>query len=367
MMKRAVYYIVLTGVVLASLLFLGFSVFALLPPVLPKIVTLSDKIKTSEISSMEYIKIGGVDQWIAILGRDISKPVLLFLHGGPGMPETAWFLEYNLSLTEDFVVVLWEQRGAGKSFTKNVVPDMMKPDTFVEDVHELTAYLKKRFMKEKIYLTGHSWGSLIGLMCAARYPGDFYAFIGTGTPVGQQESELLGYRWVLSNAIASGDMKAVQELKMIGAPTNGFYAGGVDSLIIERKWVQELGGTIKGQSAIAILSKILLFSGVYTMEDKFRYLMGTDFSLRYLWEQALAIDINAQSAKINVPVYLIHGQYDCQAFLSVVKKYFLKMKAQVKKLIVFDESAHFPMFEEPKKFHEIMTNIVLKETLSKKK
>lgn len=56
------------------------------------------------ISSLEKITLGGVEQWILIRGHDRSKPVLLFLHGGPGVPEMP-FSHVNAELEKSFGVV----------------------------------------------------------------------------------------------------------------------------------------------------------------------------------------------------------------------------------------------------------------------
>lgn len=41
------------------------------------------------ISEKKFVKIGGIKQGMFIRGEDQTKPVLLFLHGGPGTPEFA--------------------------------------------------------------------------------------------------------------------------------------------------------------------------------------------------------------------------------------------------------------------------------------
>ena len=36
------------------------------------------------IEELKPVKIGGIDQWLHIRGRNRNNPVLLYLHGGPG-------------------------------------------------------------------------------------------------------------------------------------------------------------------------------------------------------------------------------------------------------------------------------------------
>ncbi len=69
----------------------------------------------SSVALLERIRIGGVDQYILIRGDDSSLPVLLFLHGGPGMPAMHLAHAFQRELEKKFVVVQWDRRGAGKS------------------------------------------------------------------------------------------------------------------------------------------------------------------------------------------------------------------------------------------------------------
>ena len=71
------------------------------------------KLIPGSISEKIWVNINGVEQGMFIKGKDQSKPVLLFLHGGPGMPEYAISREYPLVLEDHFTVCWWEQRGAG--------------------------------------------------------------------------------------------------------------------------------------------------------------------------------------------------------------------------------------------------------------
>src|SRR5579872_6609572 len=70
------------------------------------------------INESGFMKIGGIDQWIAIQGSDVRNPVILYLHGGPGEAQSP-FLKQFLPWQRDFTVVNWDQRGAGKTFGRN--------------------------------------------------------------------------------------------------------------------------------------------------------------------------------------------------------------------------------------------------------
>jgi pimeloyl-ACP methyl ester carboxylesterase len=98
-----------------------------------------------------------------IKGMNRSNPVLLWVHGGPGMPDYFLAEQYPTGLEDLFTVVWWEQRGAGLSFASDIPPSTMTVDQFISDTYEVTDYLRERFGQEKIYLLGHSWGSFIGI------------------------------------------------------------------------------------------------------------------------------------------------------------------------------------------------------------
>ena len=71
----------------------------------------------SGISEKIHVKIGGADQGMFIRGRDIKNPVLLFMHGGPGMPEYFIAEKYPCGLEDRFTVCYWDQRGGGISYS----------------------------------------------------------------------------------------------------------------------------------------------------------------------------------------------------------------------------------------------------------
>src|SRR3954454_16597168 len=71
------------------------------------------------IDEANYVRIGGIEQWITIRGEDRENPVLLLLHGGPGDATNPWGYAGFRNWLKYFTVVQWDQRGAGRTFGRN--------------------------------------------------------------------------------------------------------------------------------------------------------------------------------------------------------------------------------------------------------
>ena len=171
------------------------------------------KLVPNSISEKLFVNINGVQQGMFIKSRDTNNPVLLFLHGGPGMPEYWLTQRYPTGLENHFTVVWWEQRGAGLSYSPGIPPETMTAEQFISDTIEVTNYLRKRFGLEKIYLVAHSWGSYIGIQAAAREPDLYYAYIGVGQISHQIQSEQLAYQYALQYYKENGNKNMVRKLE----------------------------------------------------------------------------------------------------------------------------------------------------------
>ena len=117
------------------------------------------------IDSLERVRIGGIDQWIEVRGQDVNSPILLFIHGGPGVAFIPLSGSFQSAWEAHFTVVQWDQRGAGKTYASNdlgIQRNSMNLPQMQQDALELTNYLRARFKREKIFVIGHSWGSVLG-------------------------------------------------------------------------------------------------------------------------------------------------------------------------------------------------------------
>ena len=184
----------------------------------PPILGEDGKPLPNSIASMEKIKLGGVDQWLIIRGEDVNKPVLLLLSGGPGGSEAARFTRFNQKLEKHFVVVIWEQRGCGKSYPSLNPKADLTIEQYASDIIELSEILRARFDEQKIYLLGHSWGAIIGVRAVQQRPDLFHAYIGSAQMVDVLETDKIIYKMMMDHSIETGDSQFVQTLEAQGEP-----------------------------------------------------------------------------------------------------------------------------------------------------
>lgn len=145
--------------------------------------------KKKENYLSEYVKINGIDQFLLHYNStDPASAVLLFIHGGPGLAESTFSYAFQKGLCDLYTVVYWDQRGAGKTLTKNknLYPTI---EESLDDLQQVVNYLKAKYSKEKVVILGHSFGSLLGALFALRHPEDVICYIGAGQFISIIENE----------------------------------------------------------------------------------------------------------------------------------------------------------------------------------
>lgn len=315
------------------------------------IVDGSGKAIPGSVARLRQVRLGGLDQWILERGHDTRRPVLVYLHGGPGSSELPFVRAFGADLERRFVVVSWEQRGAGKTFRAGTDPRTMTIDRFLDDLHELVAHLKRTFAKEKVYLLGHSWGSALGMLYVSRHPEDCVAYAGTGQSVNVAEGERLSYEFTVRRARETGNATALKELAELGRPP---YAGDPDEVLAkvtkQREWLQELGGTLYDKRNASLATSIVMGAPEYSLGDILAYPKAIAFSLKTVGPEYLRVNLLEQVPSVSVPVFFLQGRMDYTTPSVIVERYVEKLTAPRKELIWFDRSAHSPIFEEPATF-----------------
>jgi pimeloyl-ACP methyl ester carboxylesterase len=328
---------------------------------------ITTKIKTPNgISSLEELTLGNVKQWIFIRGTDKKNPVLIFLHGGPGAPLLGMSSSriYDAELIKHFTVVHWDQRGAGKSFSRDIPVDSMTLDRFVEDCNELIDYLRNKFHTQKVFLVAHSGGTIIGIKTAYKYPEKIHAYVGVAQVIDEYEGQKLAYDFLVKEAEKSGDVGRLNTIKAIGPPP---YESPKKFLEMEGH-IGHYGGFIHNKRAQwHMVTSVISFltSPEYSLSEGIRTFrnQGFDFTINAMWEELKNVNLTKEIQSIIVPIYFFEGKYDMATPTVVVEKFYDNLDAEKgKKLFIFENSGHMPMIEEKEKYQELLINHVLKES-----
>lgn len=312
---------------------------------------------TDGIDSIEKVRLGGLEQWIQIRGHDRSKPILLFLHGGPGFPQMP-FAHLNAELERHFVVVQWDQRAAGKSYSWSVPDSSMRVAQFVSDAYELVQMLLARFGADKCYLVAHSWGSLFGAQLAAQYPELFVAYVGIGQTVDVPQTEQVLYDFALNSARNESNQEAITDLERIGRPPHS----NADHKFMT-KWVDRYSEREHPSLSRTRMARLAFESPAYSWVDLIKILFGVRYSFQRLWKEIFYdTTLFKQAPRIDVPVYFSLGRHDKVVTPDVAQRYFDVLDApRGKQIVWFDDSGHWPHFEESEKYRATLIDQVLRE------
>ena len=231
------------------------------------------------VALLESVVIGNQEQWVLIRGEDKNNPVLLWLHGGPGSAQMPIARHFNGDLEKDFVVVHWDQRGAGKSNPRDFDENTMSTEQFMSDTHELTQWLKAHFAQDKIFLLGHSWGSELGIQVAHQWPEDYHAFISVSQVINDAMTAEVAYAWVQEQIVLHGTQRDQRRLERLGPPPFPER----DRYISLMRLVDSFGGSM--DIAMPRLAWIAFQAPEYTPRDYIRWLRGTNRGSGPMWDE----------------------------------------------------------------------------------
>ena len=315
------------------------------------------------IQEKVFINLDNSIQGMFIIGKNYDNPILLFLHGGPGMPTLFLEEKYPSGLENLFTVCYWEQTGGGISFDPKLSPKEVSVDRIVSDAIAISKYLLKRFNREKIYLMGHSWGSLIGALTAAKAPELYSAYIGVSQITNQNKSEKLAFDFMVDVFAEAGNTMMVAKFSAHNIDNGNEEMIKYFKSPLRDKAMHQLGiGTMHNmKSVIAGVFFLFMASKFYTFLEKINFWRAKFFLINKtkLIEELFSIDVTVNVPNLEIPVYFFSGIHDFTVNYTLAKEYLQSLDAPLKGFYSFNSSAHSPMFEEPARFNYLLKNDVL--------
>jgi pimeloyl-ACP methyl ester carboxylesterase len=303
------------------------------------------------------IELNGRRQWVSLRGAE-QAPLLLFLHGGPGASEFPQRRRYLRDLENDWLVVDWDQPGAGRSYRGDETSKTLSLQSLVDDGVALVKLVARDHQRQPLVLLGHSFGTVLGVRMAARASHHVAAYVGASQVVNWALQEERSYDWATHEAHRTQNRKAEAALQQIGHPVAGQYATGTSGVKTQCRWLGTLGGVAADPRFVPRWGLSVFAGRGYPLTAKLRYLKAMDRSMDLLWPHLREeVDFRADTQSLPVPVHLFAGRQDRITDLAQIQEWFAVLDAPAKRLEAVDGAGHLNLYEKPGRFVAFMDEV----------
>jgi len=300
--------------------------------------------KQDAIEEFFDLEINGCKQRLLIQSDNPDKnPILLYLHGGPGSSAMMYSYLYANRLKRNFTFGNWDMRGTALSLHEGMDSTKVNQKQIADDALFLIHYLMNKYHKKKIYLLGHSFGSVLGMYMVNNYPELFHAYIGVGQVINYKKSVPVVYDWLHQKLMDENDTIALSRIEKDHFP----YIDLIVKYGAHHQLSINLDSVIKNSP--------FYFNGYLDLLKK-----GKHYSATNVGKNPDIFGNPGDIKKTNVPLYFFEGKNDhvIACAPELVVDYCKTVDAPIKKIIWFNNSAHYINVEEPNKFQNELIKIL---------
>ena len=260
------------------------------------------------VAQKVFLTVNGNENGMIIRGKSEENPVLLFISGGPGVPQY-WLNEYYENKLEDyFTVCWWDYYGEGLSYDAKIDKSEITLERLEQDAVTITEYLKERFSKDKIYLMAHSGGTPLGVVKRAMRKMDALVTVEADGSVIPKNPDTIHAEW--ESVLLSAGCATTREMRS-------------DALDIFFPQMQ---------------------AECYTFTQKIDYWRGKALCTASPYHK-FALN-SGERIEFDIPVYFLNGYYDYTCPTPMVETFYQSILAPDKDIYIFQNSAHSPLWEE---------------------
>jgi pimeloyl-ACP methyl ester carboxylesterase len=290
------------------------------------------------------VKSGGTELYIKVQGNDINKPVLLYLHGGPGEANGPLLFQAYAGpeLEKHFVVGYLHQRNTCMS--PEVPVKTLTIRQYIEDIDNIVTFLKEQFQKDKIFLLGHSFGGSLGYLYLLPHEDNIKKFVSAGGAFSTTSIEENGYQSVMKLAIKCNDQDAVMRLKDVGPPPYETFMQGMMWRILAMRILEEMN---EGITKNLHMSKVMSITGIENIDPE--WMNKSMVIANTMWKELGTIDIEDKVQNIGIPILLITGAKDIMVPFRILEKGYKNYGGE-KKHFILEKSNHMMFIDEPDLF-----------------
>ena len=256
--------------------------------------------------------------WVAYGPADAER--LLVLHGGPGA-DHAYLLPQMLHLAEKYNVILYDQRGGGKSKS-----DEHHPVTIDTHVRDLDAIVKE-FNIDAPSIVAYSFGALIAL---------YYCLEAQKSPAIRKPARLA----LIDPAPLRRDWRKMFEDEFARRQNGPVIRGMREELV---------ASNLRETDPVAYKQRTfeLAVAGYFADPHKARDLTPFRITGRVqasVWESiGPDYDLLSRLSPMGFPVFIVHGRDDPIPVASSIEG----AKAMDAQLVLLDDCGHVPYVEQP--------------------
>jgi proline iminopeptidase len=351
--------------VLLALFVVLMAIAVAMPASTPPVLDAANRPVPGSIAELTTVELGGHQQSIMVRAADPANPVVLYLSGGPGQSDLGYGRALLEPLTADFVVVVYDQRGTGTSYSALDPTSTLTLEQAVADTISLTEYLRERFAEEKIYLLGESWGSTLGVLAVQQRPDLFHAYIGSGQMVSQRETDRIIWRDLLAYAERTGDWQLYDRVLTMGEPPYRDMPWANSSVMDMYPLLET-----PYNPPTAYIERFLesgigpygILAGEYSFVDKANAVRGLLDTFSIMYPQLQGVDFRSDVTALDVPVYLLDGARELGGRRILAEQWFSQLSAPHKQMVTYDDAGHSVVFEKVDAFRVFMTEEVVPAT-----
>lgn len=288
----------------------------------------------------------GVQLFLELRAADSSKPVVLFLHGGPGDHITALlpFMAYpGPALERSFTMAYLYERGVGKSGPAPLPTQTIAQH--VRDVDHVVDYLRQRFRRPRVAIIGHSWGGLLGTAYVLDHAEKVTAFVQVAGPFNLARGDRDLYDESLAWYRSQGDSASIAALTRLGPPP----WKTLQEVITSRR----LARVGPGPGMPTMDMKRVLAAGGYASPDP-KGMENAMAILGAMFQEISSYDLEPRLSGARTPMLLLVGGRDAIVLPGSVKPGY-DAYGGPKDWSLFETSGHLPYVDSEHRFVDVVT------------
>lgn len=306
-----------------------------------------------------YVEACGQKLYCLVRGENRDNPVIVWVHGGPASPDTMMTYFFSSFLKDDYTVLAFNQRGCGRSFLANrdVDPgnDSATFEQAQQDLDAIVDYARERFGKDKVYIVGHSYGTMVGSRYVIDHPDKVIAYVGVGQ-MGEAGGVSCAYKDAYEQARTLGD--DTTELEAVYAEY--CEADNVTNLLRLRALMDKYHAPEKSSNYIlsSIASPYMGIDDIKWFARQIGPFEKFERINRNLFDYISEHDVYEYGTEFKVPVGIMSGSCDWTTPVVCAKQYYETVTAPKKCMRLIDGWGHTVPMEAPEEFAQALREVL---------